>query len=300
MAIRCLRTPEQRFIGLADYSFAPHYTEVDGIRIHYVDEGPREVPPVLLLHGEPTWSYLYRQMIPVFVETGFRAVAPDLPGFGKSDKPACIADYSYQAHVDWLTAWLQQVDLRDVTLVCQDWGALIGLRIAAEQPERFVRIVVANGALPTGDEPTPTMFKVWRAFARYTPVFPAGRIVQAGTRRALSRETRKAYDAPFPGRAYQAGARAFPRLVPTHPDDPASEANRAAWQVFERWDKPFLTVPGSADPIFRPYAKVLQRRVPGAQSQPHTVLKGAGHFIQEDCGPELARIVIDFIKENPA
>ena len=289
-----IRTPDERFSNLPDYPFAPHYTEVDGLRVHHVDEGPPDARPVLMLHGEPTWSYLYRRMIPVFAAAGYRAVAPDLVGFGRSDKPTKIADYSYQQHLDWLTTWLEAVDLRGITLVCQDWGSLLGLRLAAENPDRFDRIVVANGFLPTGDRDPGTAFKVWRAFATYSPLFPIGRIVATGTRRTLNPAERAAYDAPFPSSRYKAGARAFPRLVPISPDDPAAEANRAAWAGLGRWEKPFLTIFGRNDPILGGADKPLQEHVPGAAGQPHDRVAG-GHFVQEDAGEEIARRVVEWM-----
>ncbi len=290
-----LRTPDERFADLPDYPFEPHWATIDSndgtLRMHYVDEGPRDGAVVVLLHGEPTWSYLYRTMIPPLVDAGFRVLAPDLIGFGKSDKPAKLADYTYQRHVDWVTAWMDAVGLTDITLFGQDWGSFIGLRIAGEQPERFARIMIADGFLPTAVGKMPIGFKAWRAFAVLTPVFPAGRIVQVGTVTKIGREVRAAYDAPFPSRAYQAGARAFPRLVPTDPDDVAVPANRAAWESLGRFERPFLTVFGTNDPILGNADKWLIRHVPGAKGQPHDRIRG-GHFIQEDCGPELASRMI--------
>jgi haloalkane dehalogenase len=290
--MKVLRTPDDRFANLVDYPFSPKYVTLgDGLRMHYVDEGPRDAPTVLMLHGEPTWSYLYRHMISAFAEAGFRAVAPDLIGFGKSDKPSALSDYSYQRHVDWTHEWLVSLDLRDVTLICQDWGSLIGLRLAAENSDRFARIVVANGFLPTGDLPAPLAFKVWRAFARYTPVLPIGRIVEFGTNRALAPAEIAAYVAPFPGAPYKAGARAFPRLVPTSPNDPAAPANRAAWDSLGRWEKPFLTLFGADDPILGQLDQVLLDHVPGAAGQPHARFPGS-HFVQEDQGLEIVRRTI--------
>ncbi len=284
-----LRTPDARFRDLPDYDFAPHYTEVgDGLRMHHVEAGPADGAPVLMLHGEPTWSYLYRHMVPVFAAAGHRAVAPDLVGFGRSDKPGAVADYSYQSHMDWLTEWLVALDLRDITLVCQDWGSLLGLRLATEQPDRFARIVVANGFLPTADRPSPLAFKAWRAFALHVPVLPVGRIVAAGTKRRLSRAERAAYDAPFPSAAHKAGARAFPALVPTSPADPAVPANRVAWERLGQWEKPFLTLFGKHDPILGKADGPLLKHVPGAAGQPHARLRGS-HFVQEDAGDEIAR-----------
>lgn len=293
--MKTLRTPDARFADLPGFPFAPRYAEVDGLRIHYLDEGPRDGPPVLLLHGEPTWCYLYRTMIPVLAAGGYRAVAPDLPGFGRSDKPAARGDYTYARLVGWMAGWMDAVGLTGMTLVGQDWGSLVGLRLAAEHPDRFARIVMANGALPAGDERIPFVFRAWQAFARWTPVLPAGLIVRAGTRRGLAPGVRAAYDAPFPGAAYQAGARALPQLVPTRPDDPAAEAQRRAWQVLERWEKPFLTAYGDSDPITRAFARRFQRRVPGAAGQPHTIIRRAGHFIQEDAGEELATVIVRWL-----
>ncbi|MCB1057405.1 MAG: haloalkane dehalogenase [Acidobacteria bacterium] len=293
-----LRTPDERFAGLEGYAFEPHYTEVDGLRMHHVDEGPREGRQVLLLHGEPTWSYLYRTMIPPLTAAGLRVLAPDLIGFGRSDKPAAVGDYSYARHVGWLTGWLEAHDFSDLTLVCQDWGSLLGLRLVAEHADRFAAVVVANGFLPAGETRVPAAFKLWQAFARWSPWFPIGRIVQAGCAQPLTPAARAGYEAPFPSARFKAGARAFPRLVPTTPTDPASEANRAAWKVLEGWDKPFLTAFGSRDPIFRGADRVLQKKIPGAAGQPHTTLRGAGHFIQEDRGEDLAEVVIRFLESN--
>lgn len=294
--MQALRTPAERFVGLPDYPFRENYREVgDGLRLHYVDEGPTDGAPVLMLHGEPTWSYLYRHMIPVFADAGMRALAPDLIGFGKSDKPIRSEDYSYQRHVDWVTQWLTDLDLRGITLICQDWGSLIGLRIAAENADRFDRIVVANGFLPTGDHDPGGGFKVWRAFARSTPVLPIGRIVAFGTKRQLSRAERAAYDAPFPDRRYKAGARIFPQLVPTSPHDPAAPANRAAWATLGKWDKPFLTLFGSSDPILSRFDAPLRAHVPGSAGQPHARLDGS-HFVQEDAGVEIARRTLDWLR----
>jgi len=293
-----LRTPEDRFSGLPGFPYPPRYTDIDGLRMAHVESG--RGPPVLMIHGEPTWSFLYRKMIPVFADAGFRAIAPDLIGFGRSDKPASIADYSYASHVSWVASWLEALELREVTLVCQDWGSLIGLRLAAEHPERFARIVVANGFLPLADRPVPAAFRIWRAFARYTPVFPAGRIVQAGTAGRLPSEVVAAYDAPFPSEAHKAGARAFPRLVPTEPDDPAVPANRAAWRALQRWEKPFLTAFGKKEPGLGWADRILQKHVPGARGQPHRDLHRAGHFVQEDAGEELARLIVDWLRDEPA
>jgi haloalkane dehalogenase len=293
-----LRTPDSRFENLAGYPFAPHYVEVTAsdtqpLRMHYVDEGPADGPPIVLLHGEPTWSYLYRTMIAPLADGGHRVLAPDLIGFGRSDKPSRIGDYTYLRHVEWVTSWLERLDLHDVALFVQDWGSLIGLRIAAEQSDRIARIVVANGFLPTAERRTPPAFYAWRAFARYSPVLPAGRLVAVATVHKVPAAVRAGYDAPFPGKTYQAGARAFPLLVPTSPDDPAVPANRAAWEALGRWDKPFLAVFGARDPILGRADRPLIAHVPGAAGQPHARING-GHFIQEDCGPELAERILSW------
>ena len=293
-----LTTPDSRFENLAGYPFAPHYLEVvasdtQPLRMHYVDEGRADGPPIVLLHGEPTWSYLYRTMIPPLADGGHRVLAPDLIGFGRSDKPSRIGDYSYLRHVEWVTSWLEHLDLRDVTLFGQNWGSLIGLRIAAEQSDRIARIVVANGFLPTAQRRTSPAFYAWRAFARYSPVLPAGRLVAAATVHKVPAEVRTGYDAPFPNKTYQAGARAFPLLVPTSPGDPAVPANRAAWEALGRWEKPFLAVFGARDPILGRADRPLIGHVPGAAGQPHARING-GHFVQEDCGPELAARILSW------
>ena len=294
--MKSLRTPDDRFIDLPGYDFAPHYVDIDGLRMHYVDEGPAEADPVLLLHGEPSWSYLYRKMIPVLAAAGHRVIAPDLIGFGKSDKPTAVGDYSYAGHVDWIRQFIETLDVNDITLFCQDWGSLIGLRVAAENERRFARIALGNGFLPTGDEEFPRAFKIWRAFARWSPWFPIGRIIQSGTIIELSKLEMAAYDAPFPSAKYKAGARAFPRLVPTTPDNPASDANRRAWDEFERWDKPFLTTFSNRDPITRGGDRPFQSKVPGAQDLEHVKIRNAGHFLQEDKGKELAEVLVTFIR----
>jgi haloalkane dehalogenase len=289
-----LRTPDERFRDLPGYPFAPHYVNLGALRMHYVDEGSG--PTVLMLHGEPSWSYLYRKMIPIFAAAGFRAVAPDLIGFGRSDKPVARDDYSYQRHVDWLTSFVTTLDLRDIILVCQDWGGLLGLRLAAEHPARFARIVAANTGLPTGDHATPDAFFAWQKFSQTVPELPIGGIVRNGCKTPPPAEVIAAYDAPFPDERFKAGARQFPLLVPTRPDDPASSANRAAWEVLKRWDKPFLTAFSDADPITRGGERVFHKLVPGAAGRAHPTIAGGGHFLQEDRGEELARVVIDFAR----
>ncbi len=299
----CLRTPDERFANLPNFPFSPNYVEIsdgeDGaLRVHYLDEGPRDAAPVLMMHGEPSWCYLYRHMIPIVAHAGHRVVAPDLVGFGRSDKPVVREAYTYQAHVDWMADWLARVDLQDITLVCQDWGGLIGLRLLAQMPERFARLVVANTALPTGDQPMNDAFKGWREYSQSVEDFNAGRIVSGGTSTKLTEAEVAAYNAPFPDARYQAGARQFPVLVPDRPDDPASEANRAAWGVLRGLDIPVLTVFGADDHIMAGVERVFQTLMPGAAGQPHQVLPNAGHFLQEDVGPELAQAVVDFIERN--
>jgi len=294
--MKALRTPEARFAALPGYPFEPHYAVVgDGLRLHYVDEGPRDGAMILLLHGEPSWSYLYRKMIPPLVAAGYRVLAPDLIGFGKSDKPVRLLDYSYQQHVDWLVDWMQQVDLQGATLFCQDWGSLLGLRLVAEHDGRFARVVVGNGFLPTATNSVPVAFRIWRAFASYSPLFPIGRIVRSGCVSPLSPEVVAAYDAPYPSGRYKAGARAFPRLVPTEASDPAVPANRAAWDVLGRWQKPFLCLFGKNDPILGRADAVLIAHIPGARGQPHERFWG-GHFVQEDRGDYLAERMIAWMQ----
>jgi haloalkane dehalogenase len=298
------RTPDDRFVNLPGYSFAPRYVEVPGdgvdLRMHYVDVGPSAAPTVLLMHGEPSWSYLYRHMIPLLAGAGLRAVAPDLIGFGRSDKPTARDDYTYQRHVDWMHAFLAAADLTDVTLVCQDWGGLIGLRLVAEEPDRFARVVAANTFLPTGDRHPGDAFLAWQKFSQETPDLPIGRIVNGGCLTELTDDVVAAYDAPFPDDTYKAGARQFPMLVPTRPDDPAAPANRAAWESLRAFTRPFLCAFSDQDPITAGGDRALREAIPGCAGQPHTTIEGASHFLQEDKGPELARVVIDFVSTTSA
>jgi len=296
--LKILRTPDERFENLPGYPFRPNYVELEGVRVHYVDEGPRRAPPVLLLHGEPSWSFLYRKMIPILVAAGQRVIAPDLVGFGRSDKPDNRSDYSYQRHVDWMRALIAALELSGITLVCQDWGGLIGLRLAAEHEARFSRIVAANTFLPTGDMQMPDAFFAWQRYSQESPDFPVGSIVSRGCVSELSAEVIAGYDAPFPDDSFKAGARQFPLLVPSRPDDPASEPNRKAWTVLGAWQKPFLTAFSDSDPITRGADRFLQRVIPGASGQPHTTIRSAGHFLQEDQGEELARVVANFVRST--
>lgn len=304
-----VRTPENRFKRLAHYPFEARYLNltndtlkqdgIDGLRMHYVDEGPASADPILMLHGEPSWSYLYRYMIPVCTAAGHRVIAPDLIGFGKSDKPTQVKDYTYLRHMHWLQAFIDQLDLNNITLVCQDWGSLLGLRLAAENESRFKAIVVGNGMLPTGEEKIPSAFKIWRAFALNSPWFPISRIVEFGSFKTFSKDERLAYDAPFPSAKHKAGTRAFPGLVPTSPDNPATPANKAAWEVLKKWQKPFLTTFSNGDPITRGGDKYMQKLIPGAKNQPHITLKG-GHFLQEDSGVEFAQAINRLLAESYA
>jgi haloalkane dehalogenase len=300
--MKTLRTPDDRFANLPGYDFEPRYAEVadgDGgtLRVHYLRQGDPSAPVVLLMHGEPSWSYLYRKMIPVLTAAGLQTVAPDLVGFGRSDKPTERGDYSYARHVEWMRELLfDALDLRDVTLVGQDWGGLIGLRLVGEHPDRFARVVAANTFLPTGDASPGDAFFAWQRFSQEVEVFPTGTIVNGGCKSDLTPEIIAAYDAPFPDESYKAGARAFPLLVPSSPDDPAHDANVAAWVGLAAFDRPFLTAFSDSDPITAGSHRHLQERIAGAKGQPHTTIVDAAHFLQEDKGEDLARVVAEFVK----
>lgn len=295
-----VRTPEERFENLPEFGYAPHYLDVpagDGgaLRMAYIDEGPRDAAPILMLHGEPSWSFLYRKMIRVLVAHGHRCVAPDLIGFGRSDKPTRREDYTYARHLGWLRSWLESLDLKDITLVCQDWGGLLGLRLLVEQPQRFARCVAANTMLPTGDMNPGAAFEAWKTYSQTTPDFKVGGIVNGGCSTDLSPELIAAYDAPFPDDTFKAGARMFPLLVPVTPDDPEAPANRKACAALCELELPFLTAFSDEDPIMKGLDRILQASVAGAKGQPHTTIVGGGHFLQEDRGPELAEVVHQFI-----
>ena len=295
-----LRTPEERFENLAGFPFKPNYVEVSDseggtLRIHYLDEGPSDTAPLLLMHGEPSWSYLSRKMIPVFTAAGHRIIAPDLVGFGRSDKPTQRSDYTYQRHVDWMQSLIDQLDPNGITLVCQDWGGLVGLRLLTGNPGRFARAVVANTGLPTGDRSPSEAFLNWRKMSLEMPVFDLKAIMQFGCARPVADEFLEAYDAPFPDETYKEGARIFPSLVPASPDNPASEANRQAWEVLKQFDKPFLTAFSDSDQITAGGDQIFLDNVPGTKNQPHTTIKNAGHFLQEDAGEDFARVILDFI-----
>jgi haloalkane dehalogenase len=295
--MRVLRTAEERFAGLPDFGYEPRYADVGGLRLAYVEAGPPDGEPVLLLHGEPSWSFLYRKVVPVLAEAGLRAIAADLVGFGRSDKPAEVADHSYARHVEWVRAFaFDALGLTGVTLVGQDWGGLIGLRLVAEHPDRFSRVVAANTGLPTGDQPMPDVWLRFRDVVRTAPALSVSRLVRSGCQTELTPDVLAAYEAPFPDASYAAAVRAMPDLVPATPDDPASEANRAAWRQLATWDKPFLVAFSDRDPITGAMAPVLKRAVPGAAGRQHPVLHGAGHFLQEDAGEELGAIIADFVR----
>ncbi|HEY3604220.1 MAG TPA: haloalkane dehalogenase [Sporichthyaceae bacterium] len=293
--MQILRTPDECFADLPDFPWAPAYTEVEAegiaLRMAYVAAG--DGPVVLLLHGEPSWSFLYRSMIGPLVDAGFRVIAPDLIGFGRSDKPAERDAYSYDRHVGWVGSLLDALGLGDITLFGQDWGGLIGLRLVGEQPGRFRAVVASNTGLPTGERPLGPAFAAWRTYSQETPNFRAGKIVNGGSVRQLTPAEIAAYDAPFPDDTYQAGARAFPMLVPETPDAPGAANNRAAWVGLAAYDRPFVTAFGDADAITGGMAAPLQKLIAGAQGQDHRLVAGAGHFCQEDAGPELAALIAE-------
>jgi haloalkane dehalogenase len=297
--VQTLRTPDERFANLPEFPYEPRYVDVpfggEAVRVHYLDEGPKSGPLVVALHGEPSWCFLYRKVVARLVARGLRVVAPDLVGFGRSDKPTERGDYTYARHVDSMAAVLAALDVRDATLLCQDWGGLIGLRLVAEQGERLSRVVAANTGLPTGDQKVSDAFFAWQKFSQSVPELPVGVIVRTGCVAPLAPEIVAAYDAPFPDESYKAGARQFPLLVPTTPDDPAAPANRRAWEALSRWEKPFLCAFSDSDPVTKGADAPMRERIPGAQGQPHVTIAGAGHFLQEDKGVELADVVARFV-----
>lgn len=287
------RTPDSQFESLLDYDFTPNYCDVgDGVLMHYVDVGPQTGRVVIMMHGEPSWSYLYRHMISAVATAGYRVLAPDLIGFGRSDKPMETSDYSYTRHVGWMQRWFDHVGVSDAVLFCQDWGGLLGLRLVAANPDRFAAVVAANTMLPTGEHTPSDAFIKWQAFSQTVPEFPVGNIIQGATVRALSTAEVAAYDAPFPDETYKAGARIFPALVPTSPDMDGAADNRTAWKILSTWDKPFLTCFSDEDPVTKGGDRVFQKLIPGTQGQPHVILKGGGHFLQEDVSAELSDLII--------
>lgn len=329
-----IRTPDDRFVNLAEYPFAPNYINVDdgdggNLRIHYLDEGAGEL--LLCLHGQPTWSYLYRKMIPIFTEAGYRVIAPDLVGFGKSDKPTSRENYTYANHVHWLNGFITGLDLSEITMVCQDWGGLIGLRVLTENPDRFARVVAANTGLPDAknipDEMAPAMHELYESIpalaplemgkklrenkngagfmywikycAEYPDLIVSDVVGMSALGGSLSEAQKLAYDAPFPSEAYKQGARQFPSLVPIYPDGPAIPANRQAWKILSTLEQPFLTAFSDSDPVTAGGHVRFQQEIPGARDQKHRTISNAGHFLQEDAGPDLANVVIQFMQENP-
>lgn len=302
--MQVIRTPDERFANLVDYAFEPRYAQVSAdpisrsgsLRVHYLDEGPRSADPILLMHGEPSWCYLYRHMIPGLVAAGHRVIAPDLVGFGRSDKPTQHDDYTYARHVGWMSELLlEHLDIRNATFFGQDWGGLVGLRVVAAAPERFARVLISNTGLPDADRPPTEAFLNWQRFSRESPVFPIGAIIDGGTTRSLSAAEIAAYDAPFPSDEYTAGARIFPSLVPTSADDPAVADNRGAWDVLERFERPWLCAFTDRDPVTAGGERPFIRRIPGAHGQPHRTISGGGHFVQEDAPDELVRLLLGLI-----
>lgn len=290
--LNTIRTPDERFHNLPDYPFSPNYIEVEGMRMHYVDEG--EGDPILCLHGEPSWSYLYRKMIPQLSQVG-RVIAPDLIGFGKSDKPTKQTDYTFHRHHRWLTAFIEQLDLTNITVVVQDWGGILGLASVGVMPERYARLVVMNTFLPTGKQKPALVFKAWQWFSAYAPIFPIGRILQLATVSKLPKAVVTAYDAPFPSRQYKAGARVFPALVPTSPEMEGVDLMKQARQVLGEWQKPAIVLFSDKDPILGWARKFFLRHIPTAKDQPEIIIRNAGHFLQEDKGEEIAREIVAFI-----
>jgi haloalkane dehalogenase len=294
--VEFVRTPDDRFVGLDGYPYEPHFVEVDGLRVAYVDEGPAEVPPLLLLHGEPTWGYLYRRMIPPLVDAGFRCVVPDLIGFGRSDKPTERSAYTYAGHVAWMKRFLDAIELPEATLFAQDWGGLIGLRVAAEDPDRFGRIAIGNTGLPVGESIGPG-FDFWLEMSETVDFTATGELLaQAVQARELTDAEKSAYSAPFPESAFTAGAREFPCLVPITPEHGGVQENLSAWQVLEQWTKPFLTLWCPGDQVLGQLGQEFIERVPGAAGQPHQTFEPGGHFLQDDRGEDVAAALVAWLR----
>ncbi|MDO6841018.1 haloalkane dehalogenase [Paraglaciecola chathamensis] len=299
-----LRTPDACFEGLTAYPFKPNYLFVDDfdggeMRMHYLDEGSKDGEVVLLLHGEPSWSFLYRNMITPITDKGYRVIVPDLIGFGRSDKPTKRSDYTYQRHLDWLRNILSQLSLENITLVCQDWGGLLGLRLVAEHPDKFARVLAANTMLPTGDHAPGEAFMKWRTFSQEVAEFPVAGIIKGATVTELAPSVLEGYNAPYPSEEHKAGVRQFPLLVPITTDDPQTENNRAAWQTLKRFSKPFFTAFSDSDPVTAGGDKIMQKLIPGTQGQSHTTITNGGHFLQEDQPQQLAQVLLQFINDNP-
>jgi len=290
-----IRTPEDRFAGLSDFPFPPHYIEINGMRVHYLDEGTGEV--VLCLHGEPSWCYLYRKMIPILSQK-HRVIAPDFIGFGRSDKYTERGEYTYKMHRDTLTGLLEELDLNKISIVVQDWGGLIGLRVVGMIPKRFSRLIIMNTGLPTGEEKIPFAFMLWRWFVKVMPDLPIGRILKMGTAQPLHPNAVSAYNAPFPSKKYKQGAKAWPLMVPTKPSFEAAPEMKKAKEALSKWDKPALVMFSDKDPITRNGYRFFRELIPTAKDQPETIIKGAGHFLQEDKGEEIANHILDFIERT--